>query len=154
VNLNTHLTLLSARRALRSCDLAPTQSKRSAPSDKLGDLLVATEPIRIGLCHRFETDEQTLERDRPFAGRSAQHRAQKFRELLGLVELVADPLVLPRKVWQCRSPGHSLARIGMKAKSEAPVARESPSRTSLSTQFTTPLAPTWTAKGVASLELT
>src|SRR5207245_5411607 len=74
-------------------------------SYKLGDLLAATkEPIRIGFRHRFETDEWTVERDRLFARRSAQHSAQKLRKRFWIVERVVDPLELPRKGRECRGP--------------------------------------------------
>ena len=74
------------------------QAVRLELVDELADLLVAAEePIRIRFGHRLEPDEGILENDGLFAGRAAEHGAQQLGELLGIVERVADALVLPRE---------------------------------------------------------
>ena len=118
--------------------------------DEHGDLLVAAEePIRIRFRHRLESDEGIFERDSFFAGRSAEHGAQQLGELLGIVERVADPLVLPRKR---RQRGGARAFPGENR--DEGIIRQRRSRGKrepnlASTQFTTPLAPICTAKAVA-----
>jgi hypothetical protein len=74
------------------------QAVRFELVDELADLLVAAEePIRVRFGHRLEPDEGVFENDGLFAGRAAEYSAQQLGELLGIVERVADALVLPRE---------------------------------------------------------
>ena len=124
------------------------QAVRLELVNELADLLVAAEePVRIRFGHRLEPDEGVLENDGLLGARPSTARSS-LANSSGLLSGSRTP-------WYCRAnggsaaaPAHSADRIGIKGKF-APAARDNARRTSDSTQFTTPLAPIWTANAVA-----